>query len=277
MKHRLIQIHLFMLAVLPAMVLAVSLNALAEEEPVSKGGAAQGSKLEESLKKLNLPGVQINLKEKCVDVSSTVCLEEGALELIACTKDTKEHESVIMIEAVPKHVHAALLLMGAKPGNPAMRKPIDKEATRWMDVPPSGGPVDVSLLIPDKDGKMFERPISDFIFANLDESGEVAEDAKLERFPTNTFLFAGSILHKPEDGPPQYIADGSGSVISITTFGDELLCLPDFHDRANGALMWQIDSTHLPPLGTKVMLRLRPKFQDQPAPEGEKPPGKVKE
>jgi hypothetical protein len=275
MKHSLTPSHLRLIACLPAMILASSLAAAAEEAPAPANEAARNAKLEEALEKLKLPGVQINLKEKCVDVASTICLREGALELIACTKDTKEHESVIMIEAVPKHVHAALLLIGAKPGSPAMRKPIDKEGTRWMDVPPSGGPVDVYLLVPDKEGKLVERPINDFIVANREESGQAAEDAKPERFPTHTFLFAGSILHKPEDGPPQYIADGTGSVISITTFGDELLCLPEFHDRSNEALMWQIDSTHLPPVGTKITLRLRPQFKEKPAVQGEKTPAKV--
>jgi hypothetical protein len=278
MKLHLIRFQKRALAILPAMALAVSLHAAAEE--TTKPAVQEGNKLEEALKKLKLPGVTINLKERCVDVASTVCLGEGALELVACTKDTKEHESVIMIEAVPKHVHTALLLIGAKPGNPAMRKPLDKEGTRWMDVPPAGGAVDVSVVYPDKDGKMVERPINDFIIANdegPDGPANESSEAKPERFPTSTFVFAGSILHKPEDGPPQYIADGTGSVISITTFGDELLCLPDFHGRENGSLMWQIDSTHLPPVGTKVTLRLRPKLQEKPSPEGEKTPAKVKE
>jgi hypothetical protein len=32
--------------------------------------------------------------------------------------------------------------------------------------------------------------------------------------------------------------------------------------------MWQIDGTHLPAVGTKVKLRLRPQSQAEPAPEG---------
>lgn len=277
MKLRMIRFHLQTLALLPAMALAFSLTAAAQDAPAGQDG--KKASYEEALKKLKLPGVEINLKERCVDVASTVVLTEGALELIACTKDTKEHEAIIRIEAVPKHVHTALLLIGAKPGSPAMRKPIDKEMTRWIDLPPSGGPVDVFLVFPDMEGKMVERPINDFIVANDHESGEAEEDAKKERFPTHTFMFAGSILDGEKDGPRQYIADSSGNVISITTFGDELLCLPDFHDNANGALMWQIDSTHLPPVGTKVTLRLRPQYKDmeKTTPEGEKPPAKITE
>jgi hypothetical protein len=72
------------------------------------------------------------------------------------------------------------------------------------------------------------------------------------------FLFAGSHLRDNGKGPRQYLADLSGHVISIVTFGDELLCLPGVQSHANGALMWQVDSTHLPKVGTKVTLRLRP-------------------
>lgn len=263
MKLRLIRFQLPVFAILAAVALVFSPHTYAEEKPAPQADSKAG--LEEALKKLKLPGVEINLKERCVDVASAVCLREGLLELIACTKDTKEHEAIVRIEAVPKHVHTALLLIGAKPGSPAMRKPVDKEATRWIDTPPSGGPVDVSLVIPDKEGKMIERPIADFIVAKDHEPGASVEDAKVERFPTSTFLFAGSILDGEKDGPRQYIADSSGNVISITTFGDELLCLPDFHDKDNVSLMWQIDSTHLPPIGTKVTLRLRPQFRDKPS------------
>jgi hypothetical protein len=36
------------------------------------------------------------------------------------------------------------------------------------------------------------------------------------------------------------------------------------HAEANDALMWQIDATHLPKVGSKVTLRLRPQHQPDP-------------
>jgi hypothetical protein len=57
-------------------------------------------------------------------------------------------------------------------------------------------------------------------------------------------------------------------VISIATFGDEVLCLPEVHSSENGALMWSIDSTHLPAVSSKIILRLRP--QAKPADKGDK-------
>jgi arylsulfatase A-like enzyme len=212
---------------------------------------------------LKLPGLVIKRKEQCIDIDATVCLREGALELIACTKGTKEHESIIVVDAKPVHIHAALLLLRAKPGNPAMRKPLDDKGERWEDIPPQGCPVKVFLVIKDKEGKSIERPISDFITRSDDPynstPGNGERDGKDDaKFPTHTFLFAGSMLIGEGSGPRRYLCDQSGNVISIATFGDEMLCLPEVHSADNGALMWRADPTHLPALQTKIILRLRP-------------------
>ena len=221
-----------------------------------------------ALERLKLPGVTINLEERCVDVESTVALLEGSLEFVACTRDTKEHESILIVEAKPSHIHTALLLLGAKPGHPAMRKPIDEEGLRFIDLPPRGGPVDVSLVVQDDGGKERERPISAFLERSEDFEGAGFDDEEEDaKFPTNTWVFAGSILHGQGDGPRTYIADQSGSVISLSTFGDELLCLPGVHGHANGALMWQVNSEHLPRPGKTVILRLRPQLPAQAAPK----------
>jgi hypothetical protein len=239
----------------------------AAKPPPEQPAAAPG-------KDFKLPGLVVNRKERCVDVDATICLREGALELIACTKDTKEHESIIRVEARPIHIHAALLLLGAEPGNPAMRRLVDEESGRWVDIPPRGGAVDVFLVFKDKEGKTVERPISDFIVrSDHDDSGPSGSGDQEQddtRFPTHTFLFAGSILHGDGSGPRRYLSEESGNVISIVTFGDEVLCLPEYHSADNFALMWSIDPTHLPALDTKVTLRLKP--QTRPAKADDAPP-----
>jgi len=216
--------------------------------------------LQAALEKLELPGVKINVKEWAVDVEATIALQAGLLELIACTKDTKEHESIIMIEAKPSHIHTALLLLGAKPGNPAMRRIIgeDTEQPRFIDIPPRGHPVDVYLIFEKEPAK--EHPISEFLIPADHHDATVAETAPedREKFPTHTFLFAGSVLYGEGDAPKVYLADQSGSVISLATFGDELLCLPGVYDDANASLMWQANEDKLPEIGTKTILRLRP-------------------
>ncbi len=230
---------------------------------------ALGDGPERSRRKFQLPGIVVDFEKQCVDVASTVCLEEGFLELIACTKGSKEHESIVAIEARPMHVHTALLLLGAEPGNPAMRKPVGEGATRWIDIPPRGDSVDIYLVFKDQDGKLVEHAISDFVAradARLDEPGgdalgedEEDDEGPEAQFP-HTFLFAGSYLRQNGPGPREYLSDLSGNVISISTFGDELLCLPGVHGQANDSLIWRVNAAKLPQVGSKVTLRLRPRL-----------------
>lgn len=256
-----------------ALVLAI-LPALSEPEPPvpvkpAATPPAAGDRQADA-PALKLPGLTIDAKQRCVDVQASVCLDEGALELIACTKDSKEHESIVVVEARPIHIHTALLLLGARNGNPPMRQPLNEEMTRWTDVPPRGDSIDVFLEFKDAAGKLTERPISDFIARSGDDAsapaaGE-ADAAPKPRFP-HTFIFAGSMLRENESGPKDYLADSSGHVVSIASFGDEVLCLPDHHSQDNGALMWRIDPTHLPKRGTAVTLRLRLKKDPAPKPD----------
>lgn len=213
-------------------------------------------------KPVKLPGVVIDFEKRCVDLEASVCLSDGFLELIACGEGTKEHESIVAVHARPMHIHTALLLLGANNGNPAMRKKVGERDKRWANVPPRGDAITAHLLFHDSEGKMLERPIRDFITRSderFDESEEETDKNQTHRFP-DTFLFAGSHLRDTGKGRPrEYLADVSGNVISIVTFGDEILCLPEIQSPSNGALTWQIDSTYLPAVGTKVTLRLRPK------------------
>lgn len=261
-----------MAAAFLSLAIALTPLAMAEDVKPDEGGKPPAVDVG-NRDELKLPGIKVYTKERYIDVEATVCLTSGFLELIACTKDSKEHESIIAVNAKPSHIHAALLLLRAKPGSPAMSRQL--EDGRWLDTPPSGSDVDVSLVITDEKGGQKEFPISEFIERGQGEDvyGPDAVKKTAEekgKFPTSTFLFAGSQLYKTEDGTARYLSDETGNVISLSTFGDELLCLPGKHSQDNGSLSWEINSTHLPALGTKVLLRLRPKQAQQAAPGEEK-------
>lgn len=230
--------------------------------------------LRDALAKLDMPGVKINVEEWSVDVDATVSLRDGLLETVACIKDTKEHESVVAVNAKPSHIHTALLLIGAEAGNPAMRKIIGEgPEARFIDLPPRGGLVDVFLVVNTPEGKK-EYPINEFIEKAHDEfnyDGTPVETPKeTELLPSHTFMFTGSVLVEQNEGPRQYIADYSGNVITLVTFGDETLSLPGIHDDANSALVWQVRNKHLPELDAAVTLRLKPHHAPRPDAEAEK-------
>ena len=112
--------------------------------------------------------------------------------------------------------------------------------------------MDVSVVYQHGDSGVAERPMCDFI---VDERGE--------GFTDQPFLFAGShVAPSPIEGqPPQYLADVSGNVVSISTFGDEVLSLREFSSHANRELIWQINTKVIPPQDTPATLRLRPRFE----------------
>ncbi len=95
---------------------------------------------------------------------------------------------------------------------------------------------------------------------------EAAKDPAVTRSQLpDTFLFAGSQLRDNGPGPRQYLADLSGNLISIATFGDEVLCLPFHQTQDDGGLMWHVKEGSLPKVGTKVTLRLRLKPKSKPS------------
>lgn len=258
-------------AFLPVCSSATNAQETAPAQSVSAVSAPANTALDEALQRLQLPGITINVEERAVDVTSRVVLRHGTLELIACTPDTKVHESILAIEAKPSHVHTALLLMGATPGTPAMMQPINEDQTIFRPIPPSGDLIDVYLILPGDNGQPVERPISDFLVMRDDDDFAFhfpdKDPEEPKKFPTHSFIFAGSHLIG-EEGAKRYMADTSGHVITITTFGDELLCLPGFHEHANEALMWQVAADDLPALEAEVILRLRPQ---RPEPRNEPP------
>ncbi|MEO0793772.1 MAG: YdjY domain-containing protein [Verrucomicrobiota bacterium] len=200
-----------------------------------------------------MPHVRMHAVDRYVDVDARVCDHDDMLELVACTEGTKEHESVVSILPKARDVHFMLVLMGAKPGNPHMREAIDESETRWRDILPAGQPIDVSIVYLDSDEELQEIPIS-----------QLLEDREGKPFEEQPFLFAGSriVPSKVEGNPAIYLADASGNFISLSSFGDEVLCLADVYSHANNELNWRLSQEKLETVGEDVVLRLRPQFKN---------------
>lgn len=67
----------------------------------------------------NLGTVRVDPVRRVVVATGHVNQVEGAIELFACGPRGKTHESVLVLDAYPVDLHAALLLLGAKCGPPA--------------------------------------------------------------------------------------------------------------------------------------------------------------
>jgi len=209
-----------------------------EEEPVSSPVP-----LEDDGQRFVLPGLEVDREAGHVDLAATVCLRDGLLELVACAPGSKEHESILTVAARPTHVHAALLLLGLEPGAPKAYRRADEDSP-WVEVPASGASMEVALVLAGED----ERPLRDFLEPAYDGPRSMGD-----------FLFTGSRLRERSQGPRKYLADESGHLLSLVSFGDEVLCLAGGAAHDAGTPTWRIDATHLPPLGAAVTLRLRPR------------------
>lgn len=89
--------------------------------------------------------VWLDVANKKVVLSGYLCLREGLLEMLVCKQQTKEHESIIAIDADAYVIHAALIALGAKPGTPVRFQP---EFT-----PPTGQKIDIFVSWTDDYGR----------------------------------------------------------------------------------------------------------------------------
>lgn len=189
--------------------------------------------------------VVVDLDGGRVLVPAIVSLEEGWLEVIACIAGTREHESIVVINATPSVIHAGLLLAGAKPGRPG-----GYDAETGMPIPPTGDGIDVLLEWVDPDGgtkKSFE------ITELIDSVTRVEELA---------YVFAGSRVapNPPSLGPGEhYVADYAGTVVGLATFGDELIAAREVRspEESVDPPAWKIRPGLLPSEGTEVEMVLK--------------------
>jgi hypothetical protein len=176
-------------------------------------------------------------------VDGSVVLREGLLEMFACPKQTKEHESIVAVNCKAQFVHAGLLALGVEPGQPVKFDPEYK--------PASGPIVDVWVLWKDEKGNHK---------ALAQEWIQQAETGKQMEYP---FVFAGSGFHVDEvTGEKHYLADG-GDMICVSNFTSATLDLPVASSQDNNGLVFRAFTERIPPLGTPVRLVLAPKLKDK--------------
>lgn len=152
------------------LLLATSVSAVAETPPAGSPATPRGK-----LTSLNKEGtVLLDAERKRLILKSEVCLREGLLEMLACLKQTKEHEAILRVDTRAQVVHAGLLALGAESGRPVQFMPEYKPAT--------GQPIEIYLSWTDKDGKSHREPAQKWI-RNATRRYFVE---KLEQLPADT-------------------------------------------------------------------------------------------
>ncbi len=192
----------------------------------------------ETLKRLDPERpIWITPDRKRVVLIGTVCLREGLLELFACGKNTKEHESIISLDVKPYMIHAALLVIGAKKGEPARFSP--------TFVPPRGEEIEVLVRWKNSDGSIEERRAQELIRQT---------DSKEEM--STAWVFTGGAMGKDPKGRSYYLADVTGEIIGVSNFPGTILDLPIESSADNNLLLFEPYTERIPPLETEVTLIL---------------------
>lgn len=181
--------------------------------------------------------VWVDRERAAVIVGGRIVLTQGPIEFFACPRRTKEHESIVAVNAPARLVHAGLLAIGLTPGSPVSFDPEYRAAT--------GPKVAVMLRWQDASGKPREARAQDWI-----------RDTRNDRVMSDDWVFAGSTFWKdPSDGIEYYQADG-GDLICVSNFPTATLDLPVPSSQSNEALLFEAFADRVPPRDTRVEIVL---------------------
>ncbi len=180
--------------------------------------------------------VWVHAERKLVAVDGRVCLNRGPLEMFACPQKTKEHESIVAVNSDAMTIHAALLAVGAKSGNPVSFNPEYKPAT--------GSRIDIQVLWVDKKtGQRQQVPAQQWI-----------RHSRTKKQLEYNWVFGGSSFFLDEETKKQIYQAESGDLVCVSNFPTATLDLPVESSQANADLEFEAFTERLPPVGTVVRL-----------------------
>jgi len=99
--------------------------------------------------------LHIDAMQKALYIRAHVVFTEGLLEMLCCPVQTKEHESILSTPCPPRMVHAGLLALGAKTGEPAQFGEIFQ--------PPTGEDLTITLLWKNEKGELQSQAAREWV------------------------------------------------------------------------------------------------------------------
>jgi hypothetical protein len=190
--------------------------------------------------------VWVDPKGKTVIIDGQVSLREGMLEMFACTRNTKEHESIVSANTKAYIVHAALLSLGAEAGHPAQWVPEYK--------PPAGTEIEITVYWLDEKEKEQTARAQDWV-----------KDIHTGTAMTHPWVFAGSRFWTDEQTGEKYYQAEGGDFICVSNFSTAMLDIPIESSQSNAELAFEAFTERIPPLGAPVRLILKPKLKERGA------------
>jgi len=184
--------------------------------------------------------IWIDNQEKLVIVSGRICLTRGLLEMFACPKGMKEHESVVATYPLAMYVHQALLLIGVNPGRTVQWEPEYK--------PAEGPKIQVECWYYNEKNELVKQ--------NAKEMVKLVSDGSPLKID---WVFGGSKFIVDPDGRELYAANG-GELVCLSNFSSAMIDLPIPSTAEAGGLLFEANTEKIPPLDTPVLLVLKPEM-----------------
>jgi hypothetical protein len=190
--------------------------------------------------------LEVQGERRRVLVNATVCLQRGALELLMCRKQTKEHEAILTSDSDARDIHKALIIAKAEPGKTA------RYGEKGIQ-PPTGTRIKISVQY-EKKGKLVTEPAGKWI-RNMKTQKELDED----------WVFAGSAFTKNVLDPkkPDIYLANEGDVICVSNFEDAMLDLPIASPKDDADRSFEAFTERIPELEAKVTLILEPVLDER--------------
>lgn len=186
------------------------------------------------------PGVRIYWKARAVEVDAKIALRSGPLELFACSPQTREYESLLVVQARPMHIYQAMGLLGLEPGHPPR---FDAKANR--SVPAAGVPLSLAVRFGTGAKARFVDPS-----ALMRATGKKPLSKNALRW-----VFSGSRTF--ENG--RFGADVDGTVACVVDFDTALITVDALHSADNDKLWLEANTPEIPPIGTSCQLLIMSK------------------
>jgi hypothetical protein len=176
--------------------------------------------------------ILINKREKSIVLPGKVNMQEGLVELLACGRYGKLHESVLMLPVEPYYVQVALLLIGLQPGEKKLKYQGDPGL-------PVGDPVEIYVEWKER-GRVVRKRAEELIF---DKSAGRA-------MPHTRWVFTGSLIH---DG--NFMAQIEQSI--VTTYHDPMTIIDNPLSGGGDDTIYFVNKEVVPPVGTPVTVIIK--------------------
>jgi hypothetical protein len=181
-----------------------------------------------------LGNIDLDLNRKTITMYGKLNMSYGLIELLACTKIGKVHESALVIDVQPVHLQTALILLGLE----------HEGGLRYQGDPrtPKGDRVRIWVEWDSDDGESERYRAEDLVYNRVTQSPMEHTD----------WVFSGSRINK--NGV--FMAQAVGTL--ITTFHDPDAIIDNPLPEGGDDTVYIVNTQIAPPKGTAVRMIITP-------------------